>query len=43
MDLGSEHEKHLTDVVFEGPVIIYNYPKAIKSFYMKVNEDNLTV
>ena len=36
-DLASEHEKWLTDQVFKGPVIVYNYPKDIKSFYMKLN------
>lgn len=43
VDLASEHEKYLTDKVFEGPVILYNYPKDIKSFYMKLNEDGKTV
>ncbi|GFQ04792.1 asparagine--tRNA ligase cytoplasmic 1 [Phtheirospermum japonicum] len=38
IDLASEHERYLTDEKFEGPVIVYNYPKAIKAFYMKVNE-----
>ena len=42
-DLGSEHEKYMTDKVFEGPVIVYNYPKEIKSFYMKENPDSKTV
>jgi asparaginyl-tRNA synthetase len=42
-DLASEHEKYLTEVVFKGPVIIFNYPKDIKSFYMKMNEDGKTV
>jgi len=36
-DLASEHEKWLTDQVFKGPVIVYNYPRDIKSFYMKLN------
>lgn len=35
VDLASEHEKYLTEKVFEGPIILYNYPKDIKSFYMK--------
>jgi len=39
----SEHEKYLTDKVFNGPVIVYNYPKDIKAFYMKQNEDGKTV
>jgi len=42
-DLASEHEKYLTDKVFCGPVIVYNYPAEIKSFYMKMNEDGKTV
>ena len=40
-DLGSEHEKYMTDKVIEGPLIITDYPKNIKSFYMKANEDCL--
>lgn len=43
VDLASEHEKYLTDKVFEGPIILYNYPKDIKAFYMKLNEDKKTV
>ena len=43
VDLASEHEKYLTEKVFEGPIILYNYPKEIKAFYMKVNEDQKTV
>jgi asparaginyl-tRNA synthetase len=43
VDLASEHEKFLTDKIFEGPIILYNYPKDIKSFYMKQNEDGKTV
>uniref|UniRef100_A0A7S3CLW5 asparagine--tRNA ligase n=1 Tax=Strombidium rassoulzadegani TaxID=1082188 RepID=A0A7S3CLW5_9SPIT len=42
-DLASEHEKYLTDKVFEGPIIVFNYPKDIKAFYMKMNEDEKTV
>ena len=41
-DMASEHEKYLTNL-FGGPIIVYNYPKAIKSFYMKQNEDGVTV
>lgn len=37
-DLGSEHERYLTEQVFKCPVIVYNYPKAIKSFYMREND-----
>ena len=43
VDLSSEHEKYLTDKVFNGPVIVYNYPKEIKAFYMKLNDDSKTV
>jgi asparaginyl-tRNA synthetase len=35
MDLKSEHERYLTDVVFKAPVILYHYPKTLKPFYMK--------
>jgi len=42
-DLASEHEKYLAEKVFGGPIIVYNYPKDIKAFYMKMNEDNKTV
>ena len=42
-DLQSEHEKYLTKEVYGKPVFVYNYPKEIKAFYMKVNEDNKTV
>ena len=43
VDLASEHEKYLTDVVFKGPIIVYDYPKDIKAFYMRLNDDNKTV
>ncbi len=43
MDLQSEHERYLVEKHFRKPVIIYNYPKEIKSFYMKQNEDGKTV
>lgn len=42
-DLQSEHEKYLTDEVFKCPVIVSGYPKEIKAFYMKLNEDGKTV
>ncbi|MDR2485645.1 MAG: asparagine--tRNA ligase [Treponema sp.] len=42
-DLQSEHEKFLTEKVAGGPVIVTDYPKAIKAFYMKLNEDEKTV
>ena len=43
MDMASQHERYLTEVVFKKPVIVYNYPKEIKSFYMKLNPDGKTV
>jgi len=43
IDLQSEHERYLTDVVYQGPVIVTGYPKEIKAFYMKLNEDGRTV
>ncbi|KAL8425973.1 hypothetical protein Efla_000950 [Eimeria flavescens] len=43
MDLGSEHERYLTEQIAGKPVIVYNYPKDIKAFYMKLNEDGKTV
>jgi asparaginyl-tRNA synthetase len=42
-DLQSEHERFLVEKHFKKPVIIYNYPAAIKSFYMRQNEDGKTV
>lgn len=42
-DLQSEHERYLTEIVYKGPVIITDYPKEIKAFYMKLNEDGKTV
>jgi asparaginyl-tRNA synthetase len=43
VDLQSEHERFLVEKHFKKPVIIYNYPAAIKSFYMRQNEDEKTV
>jgi asparaginyl-tRNA synthetase len=43
IDLGSEHERYIAEKVVKGPVILYNYPAAIKSFYMKENDDGKTV
>ncbi|MFQ5559362.1 MAG: asparagine--tRNA ligase [Nitrospinota bacterium] len=43
LDLQSEHEKYLTDIVFKGPVIVTDYPKEIKAFYMRMNDDKKTV
>lgn len=42
-DLQSEHERFLVEKHFKKPVILYNYPAAIKSFYMRQNEDGKTV
>ena len=42
-DLQSEHERYLVEKHFKCPVILINYPKAIKAFYMKQNEDGKTV
>jgi len=42
-DLQSEHERHLTDKVVRGPVIVTDFPKEIKGFYMKLNTDGKTV
>ena len=42
-DLQSEHEKFLTEEVYQGPVIVTDYPKEIKAFYMKQNDDGRTV
>ncbi|HNR98340.1 MAG TPA: asparagine--tRNA ligase [Planctomycetota bacterium] len=43
VDLQSEHERHLTEEVFKGPVIVMHYPKEIKAFYMRLNDDRKTV
>ncbi|MGN1042909.1 MAG: asparagine--tRNA ligase [Christensenellales bacterium] len=42
-DIQTEHEKYLTEVIFKKPVFVINYPKQIKSFYMKQNADGKTV
>ncbi len=42
-DLQSEHERYLTEQIFKKPVIVTDYPKEIKAFYMKLNEDGKTV
>jgi asparaginyl-tRNA synthetase len=42
-NLQSEHERYLSEKVFNKPVVIFNYPEEIKSFYMKLNEDGETV
>ena len=42
-DLQTEHEKYLTEVIFKKPVFVTHYPKEIKAFYMKLDEDGKTV
>ena len=42
-DLQTEHERYLTEKVFKRPVFVTDYPKEIKAFYMKLNEDGKTV
>ncbi len=42
-DLQSEHERYLTEQHFKLPVILYDYPKTIKAFYMRLNDDGKTV
>ena len=42
-DLQTEHERYLTEQIFKRPVFVTDYPKEIKAFYMKMNEDNKTV
>ena len=42
-DLQSEHERYLAEKHFNGPVILYDYPKEIKAFYMRLNDDGKTV
>ena len=43
VDLQTEHERYLTEKVFKGPVFVTDYPKEIKAFYMKLNDDGKTV
>jgi asparaginyl-tRNA synthetase len=43
VDLQSEHERYITEQVFQQPVIVTDYPKDIKAFYMKLNDDGKTV
>jgi len=42
-DLQTEHERYITEEVYKKPVFVTDYPKGIKAFYMRVNEDNKTV
>ncbi len=43
VDLQTEHERYLAEEHFQRPVIVYDYPKEIKAFYMRLNDDNETV
>lgn len=43
IDLQTEHERYLTEQIFKRPVFVTDYPKDIKAFYMRLNEDNKTV
>ena len=43
MDLQSEHERYITEEVYKKPVFVTDYPKEIKAFYMRLNDDNKTV
>lgn len=42
-DLKSEHERFLTEKIFKRPVIVFDYPRGIKAFYMRLNDDEKTV
>ena len=42
-DLQTEHERYLTEQQFKKPVIVYDYPRSIKPFYMRLNDDQTTV
>ncbi|MEW5309490.1 MAG: hypothetical protein WDW38_001377 [Sanguina aurantia] len=43
IDLSTEHERYICEEIFKMPTIVYNYPREIKAFYMKLNEDGKTV
>ncbi len=43
IELQTEHERYLAENVYHGPVIVMNYPKDFKAFYMRLNDDNKTV
>lgn len=43
LDLQTEHERFLTEVLYEAPVVVMNYPREIKAFYMRLNQDQKTV
>ncbi len=42
-DLQTEHERYITEQIYNKPVFVTDYPKAIKAFYMRINDDNNTV
>ena len=42
-DLQTEHERYITEQIFNAPVLVTDYPKEIKAFYMRMNEDGKTV
>ena len=42
-DLQTEHERYLTEKIFQKPVFVTDYPKEIKAFYMRLNDDGRTV
>ena len=43
IDLQSEHERYLTETLVGRPIVVMNYPKQIKAFYMRLNDDGKTV
>ena len=43
VDLATEHERYLTEQIYKAPVFVTDYPKEIKAFYMRMNDDNKTV
>ncbi len=43
IDLQTEHERYITEEIFKKPVFVTDYPKEIKAFYMRINDDNKTV
>lgn len=43
LDLSSEHERYICEKLVKGPTFLYNYPREIKAFYMKLNDDKKTV
>jgi asparaginyl-tRNA synthetase len=43
IDFGKEHERYVCESHFKGPVFLYDYPKKMKAFYMRENDDKKTV